>query len=106
MDNSIEKIKNDFINSLKNDISVNYHENDDKVLTELLEFYLEKASDSSNRKITDKKLLPYVYDAVKSSFMRRGDEGKNSSSEGGISSSYLDIEKKLRIDVREIRLLS
>lgn len=102
---SFEEIKKDFVEKLKKDLSENYHEENDEVLEEYLNHYLQIASDSSNRAVSDKKIIPYVYSAIKSSFIRRGDEGKSSSSEGGISSSYIDIEEKLRKDIREIRLL-
>lgn len=94
----------DIIEMLKKDLDINYHDTDDEIVTMLTEHYLQIASDASNRKITDEKLIPYVFKAVKSAYLRRGDEGSTSSNEGGLSSSYIDIEEKLRKDVLSIRL--
>ena len=94
------------IDKLKKDLSFNYHESDDEVLENLVTHYTSIASDTSNRKIDDKLLEPYVYEAVKEAFLRRGDEGTSSSSEGGQSASYIDIEEKLRKDVLAIRLIN
>lgn len=41
----------------------------------------------------DEKLYPYVYKAVKSAYLLRGDEGSSSSTEGSLSTSYEDIEE-------------
>lgn len=94
----------DNIKKLKKDLADNYHDTDDEVITSMYEHYLSIASDTSNRKKTDEKLIPYVFNAVKESYLKRGDEGKNSSNEGGLSSSYIDIEEKLRKDVLSIRV--
>ncbi len=102
---SFEEIKKNFVEKLKKDLSENYHEENDDILNDYFNLYLQIASNSSNRAVSDEKILPYVYTAIKSTFIRRGDEGKSSSSEGGLSSSYIDIEDKLRKDIREIRLL-
>lgn len=93
------------IEKLKKDLASNYHEKDDEVIEEMVEHYSLIASDASNRKKTDEKLIPYIFIAVKEAFLRRGDEGTNSSSEGGLNYSYIDIEEKLRKDVRTIRVI-
>ncbi len=84
------------------DLGTNYH-NDPKVLKKIHEHYLNIAANSSNRNIEDKKLLPYVYIATKEAYLRRGDEGTSSSSEGSLNYAYVDIEEKLRKDVKCIR---
>ena len=94
----------DNIELLKKDLGENYHDENDEVITERWEHFLAIASDTSNRKKDDEKLIPYVYEAVISTYLKRGDEGKSSSSVGGISSSYVDIEEKLRKDILSIRI--
>lgn len=96
---------NEVIDLIKKDLAENYHDSDDDVLEAMFDYYISIASDASNRKTDDKKLIPYVYTAVKSAYLRRGDEGTTSSSEGGLNSSYIDIEDKLKNDIRSIRLL-
>lgn len=91
------------IEKLKNDLDVNYHSEDDGVITELVNFFSVIASHHSNRKSDDEELEPYIYEAVKSAYLRRGDEGSTGSNTGGMSSSYIDIVAKLRADVLAIR---
>ena len=91
------------IEKLKNDLASNYHEVNDSVLKNLVNLYTKIASDTSNRNEYDEKLEPYIYNSVKEAYIRRGDEGSSSSSEGGLSNSYVDIEEKLRKDVLSIR---
>ena len=91
------------LEDIKKDLGVNYHESDDTLLTNYIERYKKIASNASNRTINDELINPYVYDAVKSAFLRRGDEGTTGASEGGLSSSYLDIEEKLHRDCLSIR---
>ncbi len=90
---------------LKKDISVNFKDGDDEVLKGFISDYTSIASDNSNRRKNDEKLYPYVYNAVKSAYLRRGDEGSSSSTEGSLSTSYIDIEEKLAKDIRTIRLM-
>lgn len=99
-----EKDKTNMIERLKKDISVNFKDGDDSILSGFIDDYISIASDNSNRKKSDEKLYPYVYNAVKSAYIKRGDEGTASSSEGSQSSSYIDIENKLASDVRKIRI--
>lgn len=96
--------KEKMIKRLKADLSENYKD-DEVVLSGLIDDYISLASDITNRKPTDVKIYPYVYTAVKKAYLRRGDEGSTSSSEGGLSTSYIDIEEKLKKDVMSIRLL-
>ena len=88
--------------SISLDLGSNYHDDLD-VLKKIQEHYLNIAADSSNRNVKDKKLLPYVYIATKEAYLRRGDEGTSSSSEGSLNYAYVDIEEKLRKDVKCIR---
>jgi len=57
-------------------------------------------------KVVDEKLIPYIVEAVVSAYLRRGDEGSSSSTEGSLSTTYVDIEQKLAKDVRAIRKLN
>lgn len=79
------------------DLEANYR-NDEEVLKEILEEISSIASDVSNNKDTE-KLFPYVKKAVKATYIRRGTEGMKSSSEGGESYSYEDINERLRNDI-------
>lgn len=100
-----EKDKTNMLERLKRDISVNFKDGDDSVLSDFIDDYISIASNNSNRRKDDDKLYPYVYNAVKSAYQRRGDEGSSSSTEGSLSTSYIDIEDKLAKDVRAIRVI-
>lgn len=91
------------IELIKKDLADNYHDQTDDVLIARYEHFLNIAADVSHRDKNDEKLIPYVHEAVIATYLRRGDEGKSSSSEGDMSSSYVDIEEKLRKDVLCIR---
>lgn len=93
------------IDRLKKDISVNFKDGDDSILFDYIEDYISIASNNSNRNRNDEKLYPYVYNAVKQAYLRRGDEGSSSSTAGSISNTYIDIEEKLAKDVRTIRII-
>ena len=97
--------KTAMINKLKVDLSVNFKSGDDSILSDFIDDYISIASNNSNRHKDDEKLYPYVYKAVKSAYLRRGDEGSKSSTEGSLSTSYEDIEEKLAKDVRAIRVI-
>ncbi len=92
----------EMIELLKKDLADNYHDDDD-VLQEYIRIYSDIASHASNRESKDPLITSYVYTAVKEAYIRRGDEGSSSSNEGGLSSSYIDIEEKLRKDCLAIR---
>lgn len=100
-----EKDKANMLERLKSDISVNFKVGDDSVLSGFIDDYISIASNNSNRRKDDEKLYPYVYNAVKSAYLRRGDEGSSSATEGSLSTSYIDIEEKLAKDVRTIRVM-
>lgn len=96
-------MKEEMIEQLTKDLDVNYIKTDEDILSYLIDNYMSIASDYSNRSKDDEKLIPYVYTAVKSAYLRRGNEELISGNEGGISSNYLDIEEKLKKDVLAIR---
>lgn len=100
-----EETKNKMLTRLKNDLSVNFKSGDDSILSDFIDDYISIASNNSNRHKDDEKLYPYVYNAVKSAYLRRGDEGSSSATEGSLSTSYADIEEKLAKDVRAIRVI-
>lgn len=97
--------KANMIQRLKSDIGANFKIGDDSILSGFIDDYISIASYNSNRKENDKKLYPYVYSAVKSAYLRRGDEGSSSATEGSLSTSYIDIEEKLAKDVRAVRVV-
>lgn len=92
------------VTRLKRDLSVNFKDGDDSILSDFIDDYISIASNNSNRRKDDEKLYPYVYNAVKEAYQRRGDEGSSSSTEGSQSTSYIDIEEKLAKDVRSVRI--
>lgn len=100
-----DETKTKIIERLKKDISVNFKDGDDSILSDCIDDYISIASDNSNRKKSDEKLYPYVYEAVKEAYLRRGDEGSSSSTEGSLSTAYIDIVEKLKKDVRTIRVM-
>lgn len=90
---------------IKEKLGANYQEGTDKIILDIINDMTSIACDASNRKEDDKKIFPYVKKAVISEYLQRGAEGLLSRSEGGISSSFNDIEKKLRTDIVTIRRL-
>lgn len=100
-----EEAKNKMLERLKLDLSVNFKTGDDSVLSDFIDDYISIASNNSNRRKDDERLYPYVYKAVKSAYLLRGNEGSSSSTEGSLSTSYEDIEEKLAQKVRAIRVI-
>lgn len=86
------------LNEIIANLGSNY-KSDQAVLEKIIEDITAIASQISNRETTDTKLKSYIKTAVISTYLLRGDEGKSSSSEGGISASYEDIIEKLRTDI-------
>jgi hypothetical protein len=84
----------------------NYINTDKNVINNFVDYYLEIASNASNRELSDIKLVPYVNTAVVMAYLRRGKEASSSNSEGGLSDSFLDIEEKLKKDIKSIRKLA
>ena len=84
----------------------NYIEDTEDIIQDIIDDMTSIACDASNRNEEDKKLFPYIKKAAISEYLCRGAEGLLSRNEGSISSSFNDIEKKLRIDVSTIRRLS
>lgn len=100
-DNTIATIKK----SIKTRLSINYDENHNDIVDDLISDYLDIASNNSHRNIDDKMLIPYVKNSVIEAYNRLGVEGFTSSGEGGQNYSYQDIEEKLANDVKSIRVL-
>ncbi|MEI3357011.1 MAG: hypothetical protein V8R81_08545 [Clostridia bacterium] len=92
------------LEQIKKRLGANYIENTDNIIQDIIVDMTFIACDASNRKETDKKLFPYIKKAVISEYNARGSEGLLSRNEGSISSSFNDIEKKLRIDAASIRI--
>lgn len=87
------------------DLDSNFKTGDEEIIKGYMNDYSLIASFNSNRNKDDELLYPYIFKAVKSAYLLRGDEGKTSSNVGSISSSYEDIEKKLAHDVIAVRVL-
>ena len=91
--------EDEIIESIKRDLSTNYYDSNDEVITDIYNEVSSIASNISNRDKTDEKLYPYVKKAVKAIYLSRGAEGLESRSESGVSSSFEDIIEKLRNDI-------
>lgn len=84
------------LQAIKNRLSVNYIEGTDDVIIDLIKDLTSKASDITNLKKDDERLIPYVKDATIEEYNTRGAEGMLSRNEGGISSSFYDIVERMR----------
>lgn len=93
------------LEQIKQRLGANYIEDTDNIIQDIIADMTSIACDASNRKETDNKLFPYIKKAVISEYLCRGAEGLLSKVESGVSNSFNDIEKKLRIDVSAIRRL-
>ena len=93
------------LEQIKQRLGANYIEDTDDVIKDIIDDMTSIACDAYNRKEYDKKLFPYIKKAVISEYLCRGAEGLLSRNEGSVSSTFNDIEKKLRIDVSTIRRL-
>lgn len=94
------------LDKIKQRLGANYIEGTDNIIRNIIDDMTSIACDASNRKEDDEKLFPYIKKAVISEYLCRGAEGLLSRNESGVSSSFNDIEKKLRIDVSTIRRLA
>lgn len=83
----------------------NFIEGTENVIRDIIDDMTSIAIDASNRKKNDKVLIPYIKKVVISEYLQRGAEGLLSESKGSVSSSFNDIEKKLRTDLIQVRIL-
>lgn len=93
------------LEEIKNRLGANYIDNTDDIIVDIIKDVTSIATDFSNRESTDEKLIPYIKKAVVSEYLQRGAEGLLSRNEGGISSSFNDIEEKLKKDLLQIRII-
>ena len=93
------------LEQIKKRLGANYRPNTDEIIKDIIEDITSIASNASNRDENDKKLNPYIKKAVISEYLQRGAEGLLSRNEGSLSSSFNNIEKKLREDLVSIRRL-
>lgn len=91
------------ITEIKKRLGANYIEGTESVIIDIIKDITSIACDASNRKENDSKIYPYVKKAIVSEYLSRGAEGLSSLSESGRSSSFYDIEEKLRKDLICIR---
>ncbi len=84
---------------IKNALGANYREGTDIILVDIFENMRSIASNISNLDESDKRLYPYIKEAVIAKYIRLGAEGMSNRSEGSQSSSFIDIEEKLRNDI-------
>ena len=83
----------------------NYLEKDAQLIESYIEEYTSIACSETNLKKDNDKLEPHIIQATIKAYMRRGNEGMNSSNESGFNVSYEDIEESLRKNVRPLRVL-
>lgn len=93
------------LDKIKERLGANYVESTDNVLKDIIEDFTSIAVDASNRKKDDTKLFPYIKKAVISEYNQRGAEGLLTRNEGSVSSSFNDIEKKLKTDLIQVRVV-
>ena len=89
------------IEKIKRQLSVNFR-NDEEVLKDIIEEMYSIALNASHREDTEENknlLFPYIKEAVISEYLRRGNEGMQSRSEGSVSTSYADIVDKMQKDI-------
>lgn len=84
---------------IKTDLGANFVTGDDSILTLYIEELTAIALSISNQSELSIPSEFLVKEAVIATYLKRGDEGTNSSSEGSLSNSYLDIQKELRNDI-------
>lgn len=87
------------LNEIKAELGANFKTGDDSILQKYIDDLTIVALQVSNRSTGDTAMNYLIKQAVESVYLRRGDEGINSSSEGSLSSSYKDVENKLRNDI-------
>lgn len=87
------------LNEIKTDLGANYHETTDTLLQQIIDDLTVVALQVSNCDVSNTSIDYQIKEAVKSAYLRRGDESKTGSSEGSLSSSYIDIQDKLRNDI-------
>lgn len=90
---------------IKQRLGANYIEGTESIIRDIIDDMTSIACDASNRNEDDEKLFPYIKKAVIAEYLCRGAEGLLSKNESGVSNSFNDIEKKLRIDLVSIRRL-
>lgn len=93
------------LDKIKERLGANYVEDTDTVLQDIINDITSIAVDASNRKLEDKKLIPYIKKSVISEYLQRGAEGLLSRNEGSVSSSFRNIEENLRKNLVQMRIL-
>lgn len=86
---------------LKKKLGANFRDGTEDVLFEIYKEMYSIALNTShiNSKNKEELLYPYVENATISKYLSMGAEGLSSKSEGSQSSSFIDIEDKLRNDI-------
>lgn len=87
------------IEQIITELGDNYNNADNSLLEEMINDMELIAKNISNRANLDGILNPYIKKSVKSAYLLRGNEGMNSRNEGSISTTYEDIQEKLRNDI-------
>lgn len=89
---------NPIIDEIIAELGANYNTSDSGVLETIYNNIVTIATTTSNSDLND-ELIPFIKTATKSQYLARGSEGLKSRGEGSISSTFLDIEEKLRADI-------
>lgn len=87
------------LDKLINELAENFKEGTEDILQGIIDRMTSIASNTSNRKKEDEKLIPYIEEASLAEYTNRGAEGLLSRSEGSISSSFKEIVKEMRTNI-------
>ena len=87
------------LDDIKKKLGINFIEDTEDVLQDIIDDITSIACNVSNRDKSDEKLIPYIKRAATKEYLARGNEGLTSRTEGSISSAYEDIIEKLRNDI-------
>ncbi|MDO4282351.1 MAG: hypothetical protein Q4D02_01830 [Clostridia bacterium] len=91
----------EIIEKIKNVLGANYRENTEELIEDTYNEMYSIALNTSHLKSSNKEelLYPYIKEAVVSKYIRMGAEGMSNRNEGSESSSFIDIEEKMRNDI-------
>ncbi len=97
-------MRDKIINSIISRLGIEYRD-DRKVVEDLYNDYLKIAASESNRLKNDEELIPYVKKAVIAAYLLIGSEGEKTTNYGAMTTTNVDVEEKLKNDVKSIRIL-
>lgn len=90
------------LNEIIRDLSENFNEGDEQILSDYIDEVTTDALSISNREMNSKNinlLKSEIKKCVKSLYLQRGGEGTTSLNASGVSSSFIDAKEVLRKDI-------